>query len=129
MGEPLIDEDIRTAQTLPSAWYTEMEHFNRLKSVFSGWQFAAHQSDFGANNVLPVEHYEAITSESVVLLKGEKTACHSNVCTHRGMRVALEACTVKNPAMQVPRADLQLGWDTETHAGIRRGHWISYSER
>ena len=95
MGEPLIDEDIRTAQTLPSAWYTEMEHFNRLKSVFSGWQFAAHQSDFGTNNVLPVEHYEAITSESVVLLKGDKTACHSNVCTHRGMRVALEACTAK----------------------------------
>ena len=95
MGEPLIDEDIRTAQTLLSAWYTEMEHFNRLKSVFSGWQFAAHQSDFGTNNVLPVEHYEAITSESVVLLKGDKTACHSNVCTHRGMRVALEACTAK----------------------------------
>ena len=95
MGKPLIDDDIRTAQTLPSAWYTEMEHFNRLKSVFSGWQFAAHQSDFGDNNVLPVEHYEAITSESVVLLKGEKTACHSNVCTHRGMRVALEACTAK----------------------------------
>ena len=95
MGEPLINEDIRTAQTLLSAWYTEMEHFNRLKSVFSGWQFAAHQSDFGTNNVLPVEHYEAITSESVVLLKGDKTTCHSNVCTHRGMRVALEACTAK----------------------------------
>ncbi|MBT5660822.1 MAG: Rieske 2Fe-2S domain-containing protein [Euryarchaeota archaeon] len=95
MGKPLIDEDIRTAQTLPSAWYTEVEHFNRLKSVFSGWQFAAHKSDFGANNVLPVEHYEAITSESVVLLKGDKTACHSNVCTHRGMRVALDSCTAK----------------------------------
>ena len=95
MGKPLIDEDIRTAQTLPSAWYTEVEHFNRLKSVFSGWQFAAHKSDFGANNVLPVEHYEAITSESVLLLKGDKTACHSNVCTHRGMRVALDSCTAK----------------------------------
>jgi len=95
MGKPLIDEDIRTAQTLPSAWYTEVEHYNRLKSVFSGWQFAAHKSDFGANNVLPVEHYEAITSESVMLLKGDKTACHSNVCTHRGMRVALDSCTAK----------------------------------
>ena len=95
MGEPMIADDIRHAQTLPSAWYTEMEHFNRLKSVFSCWQFAAHQSDFGANNVLPVEHYEAITTESVVLLKGDKTACYSNVCTHRGMRVALDSCTVK----------------------------------
>ena len=89
MGDALIDEDIRKARTLPSAWYTEMEHFKRLQSVFSGWQFTAHQSEFGTNNVLPIEHYEAITGESVVLIKGEETACHSNVCTHRGMRVAL----------------------------------------
>jgi choline monooxygenase len=95
MGEPLIDEDIRKARTLPSAWYTEMEHFKRLQSVFSGWQFTVHQSEFGGNNVLPIEHYEAITGESVVLIKGEETACHSNVCTHRGMRVALQACTAK----------------------------------
>ena len=86
MTDALIDADIRTARTLPSAWYTELEHFNRLQSAFTGWQFAAHQSEFGTNNVLPVDHYEAITGESVVLLKGEKTACHSNVCTHRGMR-------------------------------------------
>ena len=78
MGEPLIDADIRKARTLPSAWYTELDHFNRLQSAFKGWQFTAHQSEFGANNVLPVDHYEAITGESVVLLKGEKTACYSN---------------------------------------------------
>ena len=95
MGEPLIDEDIRTARTLPSAWYTEMEHFKRLQSVFNGWQFAAHQSEFETNNVLPLEHIEAINGESMVLVKDEQTACYSNVCTHRGMRAALEACTAK----------------------------------
>ena len=95
MGEPLIDEDIRKARTLPSAWYTEMEHFKQLQSVFSGWQFAAHQSEFETNNVLPLEHIEAINGESMVLVKDEQTACYSNVCTHRGMRVALEACTAK----------------------------------
>ena len=95
MTDALIDEDIRIARTLPSAWYTELDHFNRLQSAFKGWQFTAHQSEFGTNNVLPVDHYEAITGESVVLIKGESIACHSNVCTHRGMRVALEACTAK----------------------------------
>ncbi len=95
MTDSLIDEDIRKARTLPSAWYTELEHFKRLQSVFNGWQFAAHQSEFGANNVLPLEHIEAINGESMVLVKGKTTACHSNVCTHRGMRVALEACTAK----------------------------------
>ena len=81
MGDALIDEDIRKARTLPSAWYTEMEHFKRLQSVFSGWQFTAHQSEFGTNNVLPIEHYEAITGESVVLTKGEETLRGS--CRHR----------------------------------------------
>jgi len=42
MSDALIDEDIRKARTLPSAWYTELEHFKRLQPVFSGWQFAAH---------------------------------------------------------------------------------------
>lgn len=95
MSDVLIDEDIRKARTLPSAWYTELEHFKQLQSAFSGWQFAAHQSEFETNNVLPLEHIEAINGESMVLVKDEKTACYSNVCTHRGMRVALEACTAK----------------------------------
>jgi hypothetical protein len=36
MTDALIDADIRKARTLPSAWYTELDHFNRLQSVFSG---------------------------------------------------------------------------------------------
>ena len=129
MGKPLIDDDIRTAQTLPSAWYTEMEHFNRLKSVFSGWQFAAHQSDLETNNVLPVEHYEAITSESSGAAQGRENSLSLQRLHPQGHARGLGSLHGKNPAMQVPRADVQLGWDTETHAGIRRGHWISYSER
>ncbi len=35
----------------------------------------------------------------------------------------------KNPAVQVPWTDVQLGWNTEAHAGIQRGNWISGSER
>ena len=95
MSEQLIDADIRVARTLPSRFYTESEEFKRLKHVFSGWQFAAHQSEFEADTILPLEHIEAINGESMVLIQGEETRCLSNVCTHRGMRLALEPCTKK----------------------------------
>ena len=37
-----------------------------------------------------------VNGESMVLIQGEETRCLSNVCTHRGMRLALEPCTKKN---------------------------------
>ncbi len=95
MSEEMIDADIRVARTLPSRFYTEPEEFNRLKSVFSGWQFATHTSELKANTIQPLEHIEAIHGESMVLIRGEETQCLSNVCTHRGMRLALEPCTKK----------------------------------
>ena len=95
MSESLIDEDIRKARTLPSRYYTEQDEFNRLKDVFTGWQFAAHVSEFEAHNVKPLDHLEAINGESVLLVNGSETSCLSNVCTHRGMRLALEPCTKK----------------------------------
>ena len=95
MSESLIDEDIRKARTLPSRYYTEQDEFDRLKGVFTGWQFAAHVSEFEAHNVKPLDHLEAINGESVLLVNGSETSCLSNVCTHRGMRLALEPCTKK----------------------------------
>ena len=95
MSESLIDEDIRRARTLPSRFYTEAQEFERLTSVFTGWQFAAHQSELESNSIQPLEHIEAINGESMVLMKGQKTNCVSNVCTHRGMRLALEPCSKK----------------------------------
>lgn len=95
MSESLIDEDIRRARTLPSQFYTEVDEFERLKSVFTGWQFAAHRSELESNSIQPLEHIEAINGESMVLMKGQETNCVSNVCTHRGMRLALEACSKK----------------------------------
>jgi len=93
MTESLIDEDIRRAKTLPSRFYTEAHEFERLKSAFTGWQFAAHQSELQAHTIQPLEHIEAINGESMTLIRSEETQCFSNVCTHRGMRLALEACT------------------------------------
>ena len=96
MSESLIDADIRQARTLPSRFYTDPEQFNRLKSVFSGWQFAAHSSELAAHTIQPLEHIEAINGESMILVQGDETRCMSNVCTHRGMRLALEPCTKKS---------------------------------
>ena len=95
MSEELIDADISVARTLPSRFYTEPEQFQNLMSVFCGWQFAAHTSQLEANTIQPLEHIEAISGESMVLIRSDETNCVSNVCTHRGMRLALEACTKK----------------------------------
>ena len=70
MPEELIDSDIRVARTLPSRFYTGFEEFERLKSVFSGWQFAAHASELESNSIHPLDHIEAITDESMLLVKG-----------------------------------------------------------
>ena len=72
MTESLIDADIRQARTLPSRFYTDPEQFNRLKSVFSGWQFAAHRSELEAHSIQPLEHIEAINGESMVLIQGDE---------------------------------------------------------
>ena len=95
MSEPIIDADIRKARTLPSRFYTEPSDFERLKSVFDSWQFAAHTSELKTNTMLPLDHLEAISGESLLLLREQETRCLSNVCTHRGMRLALEPCSKK----------------------------------
>lgn len=95
MSEPLIDADIRKARTLPSRYYTEPFEFERLKSVFTGWQFAAHSSELATHSMLPLTHLEDISGEPVLLVRDQETMCLSNVCTHRGMRLALEPCTKK----------------------------------
>ena len=93
MAEELVAADIRVAKTLPSKFYHEEEIFNFLNSIFSSWQFAVHDSEMRTNSIIPVNHIEAITGEPMIIVRGEKTQCLSNICTHRGMRLALQPCT------------------------------------
>lgn len=95
MSEELIDPDIRVARTLPSVFYTGQGEFEELKSVFSGWQFAAHKSELESVTIQPLNHIEDITGESMVLTKTDEVRCMSNVCTHRGMRLAISECDKK----------------------------------
>ena len=80
MSETLIDADIRKARTLPSRFYTEPIEFERLKTVFNGWQFAAHTSELETHTMLPLPHIQDITGESVLLLRDQETRSLSNVC-------------------------------------------------
>ncbi len=91
----MIDEDIRLAETLPSRFYTEQSIFESQKDFFEKWQFAAHINDLKENNIIPLDLIEEVNGESMVLVKDEQIHCFSNVCTHRGMRLATKECKAK----------------------------------
>ena len=82
---PLIHPDIKKAHTLPSKYYTESSVFREIISKLSeSFHFAAHISQFGKNNIIPLPQLENILNESLVLVKSNEIRCLSNVCTHRG---------------------------------------------
>lgn len=93
MSSDLIDPDICKAHTLPSRFYTDELVFADIISGFREcWHFAAHESQLMEYNVLPIEHMESLIGESMLLTRDDAIRCLSNVCTHRGMLVATEAC-------------------------------------
>ena len=93
---PLIHPDIKKAHTLPSKYYTESSVFREIISKLSeSFHFAAHISQFGKNNIIPLPQLENILNESLFLVKGDEIRCLSNVCTHRGMLIATNPCSSK----------------------------------
>ena len=93
---PLIHPDIKKAHTLPSKYYTESSVFREIISKLSeSFHFAAHISQFGKNNIIPLPQLENILNESLVLVKSDEIRCLSNVCTHRGMLIATNPCSSK----------------------------------
>ena len=94
MTTNLIDPDISKAHTLPSRYYSDESSFADIVSGFGDcWHFAAHESQLAEYNILPLEHMESLVGESMLLAGAEDIRCLSNVCTHRGMLVATEACS------------------------------------
>lgn len=93
---PLIHPDIKKAHTLPSKYYTESSVFREIISKLSeSFHFAAHISQFGKNNIIPLPQLENILNESLILVKSDEIRCLSNVCTHRGMLIATNPCSSK----------------------------------
>ena len=82
----VIDPDIRRARTLPSDYYTSEERLKESLAKFPDyWHFAAHRSQFGSSNVIPIPHLEGMLGEPMVLTCEEDIKCLSNVCSHRGI--------------------------------------------
>jgi choline monooxygenase len=82
-----IDSDIKRAQTLSSAFYTDEEFFESSKEkIFArSWQLIATAGEM-VNNVHPVNILAGFLDEPVFISRdGENNLhCLSNVCTHRG---------------------------------------------
>ena len=63
MSEGLIDADIRKAETLPSEFYTDKQHYSKQMEVLSkSLQFVGHTSEF-TSDMTPVPHLELMLNQ------------------------------------------------------------------
>lgn len=88
-----INPDIRFAETLSSAFYTDEKFFHESKEkIFArSWQFAARGEEI--ESLAPLTILESFLDEPVLFTRsGESLNCLSNVCTHRGKILVEEKC-------------------------------------
>lgn len=101
MSDFYVDPDISKAQTIDKSFYTSSDWFlaYREKLFASSWQFIG---DAGlvkeAGSVYPFTLLENYLDEPLVLTRDKNNSLHllSNVCTHRGNVIAVEACSVNH---------------------------------
>ena len=84
-----IDDDIRRARTLPSAFYRDLAVFERVRErvLARSWQLVDGAERVTApGSVLPFSFLEGCVDEPLLLARDAAGALHglSNVCTHRG---------------------------------------------
>lgn len=88
-----IHPDIRRAETLASAFYTDEKYFNESKEkIFArSWQLVAVTDEI--ESLAPFTILENFLDEPVLFTKEkENLRCLSNVCTHRGKILVEEKC-------------------------------------
>ena len=88
-----INPDIRDAETLSSAFYTDERFFHESKEkIFArSWQFASRADEI--ESLAPFTILENFLDEPVLFTRsGKKINCLSNVCTHRGKILVEEKC-------------------------------------
>src|SRR5690242_3455160 len=93
-----IDPDIRSAQTPPAAFYTNIEVFDTLKrrAFVRSWQLVADVDAIKAPGaVYPCSFLDGAIAEPLVLTRDydDNLHCLANVCTHRGNLVCEGAGT------------------------------------
>jgi len=90
-----VSNDIASAETLSSDFYTDEEVFESSKEVIfaNSWQLIADTKNLHKNNQYPFTFLEGYLNEPLVLTHQDgQINCHSNVCTHRAHLVCLDAC-------------------------------------
>lgn len=97
MNKLFVHEDIRSAETLPSSFYTDDGMFEASKEkIFSrSWHFAGDKDIVKvAGQVTPVTLYEDFLNEPLIFTRDldDRINCLSNVCTHRGNIIVDGAC-------------------------------------
>ncbi len=95
MAQLAIDADITRAQTLPSSFYRDEAMLQRCGDrLFARcWHLAADIDNVRTpQSVHPFTLYPGFIDDPLVLTRdsSDQLHCVSNVCTHRGMQVALE---------------------------------------
>ena len=93
-----VDADIRRAQTIPSALYTNPAVLDRCReAVFArSWQMVADTDVVRTpRQVYPFFFLEGLLDEPLLLTRGDddRLHCLSNVCTHRGNLVIEQPAT------------------------------------
>jgi choline monooxygenase len=90
-----IDEDIARARTLPAAVYRDPRFLDLARErVFApSWQLVPEADRLSSEiNVVPFTLLPGLLDEPLLFARGANgESCLSNVCTHRGNLVALEA--------------------------------------
>lgn len=95
-----INPNIRQAYTLPTAFYTSRDVFERAKEqVFArSWHWVAEAGALPGNGSLyPFTLLPGVLDEPLVLVRDAEgqTRCLSNVCTHRGKVIVEKAGTAR----------------------------------
>lgn len=92
-----IDPDIRKAKTIASCFYTDERYFelSREKIFARSWQFLGRRDEF--DSLKPLTLLPGMLDEPILLARnGDRIACLSNVCTHRGKILVEEARPAAN---------------------------------
>jgi choline monooxygenase len=101
LNKLFVGEDITSAETLSSSFYTEDEYFkSSADKIFSRcWHFAGDTSIVKVpGQVTPVTLLEDLLDEPVIFTRDsdDRINCLSNVCTHRGKVLVDGQCIEKN---------------------------------
>jgi choline monooxygenase len=95
-----VDPDIRVAQTLPGAFYSDADAYARSRErIFARtWQWLGDLGDVAAARTLsPRDLLPGLLDEPLLLARDDAGAlrCLSNVCTHRGNILVKSACAAQ----------------------------------